>query len=293
MTKLSNIMLLGLPNSGKTHYSAQFYGRVTRVDSCSLNIRVDKGAPPDLTLFEDAFSSLAAGKTAQRTSTNTFGNITLPLISQSKQKIDLTWPDYAGEQLKSVFLDRVVNNQWIELLESASGWVLVIRLDEEIVIQDRLQQLLTHTPTSGLSAEKNEDIQKNSIEPIWDANSKWIEIIQILLHSCHISSQNLISTPKLAILLSCYDRLDEKNKFETPRNMLRAKLPLLDTYLHSIWNEDNIGVWGVSALGKNLEEDISDDSFVDEGPETQGWIITPEGKQISDLTLPISWLIQA
>jgi len=293
MAKLSNIMLLGLPNSGKTHYSAQFYGRVTRVDTCSLNIRVDEGAPPDLTLFEDAFSSLAAGKTAQRTSTNTFGNITLPLISQSKQKIDLTWPDYAGEQLKSVFLDRVVNKQWIELLETASGWVLIIRLDEEIVIQDRLQQLLKSPPSSALELGRNDDIQKNNIDTIWDSNSKWIEIIQILLHSCHISFHNPIFTPKLAILLSCYDRLEEKFKLETPRNTLRAKLPLLDTYLHSIWNKDNISVWGISALGKNLEEDISDDSFVDEGPESQGWIITPEGEQISDLTLPISWLIQA
>ena len=69
---------------------------------------------------------------------------------------------------------------------------------------------------------------------------------------------------------------------------------MLASYLVSNWDEDKLSIWGLSALGKELTEASKDEDFIDEGPENQGWVISPnetiEQKNI-DLTLPIKWLL--
>lgn len=281
-------MILGFPNSGKTHYFGQFFVRATKLDTCNLKIRKDIGAPSDLTILKDFFLYLAQGKLAPRTPTNTFGNLELPLVNELGKRIDLSWPDYAGEQLKSIFLNRTINQEWIQSLKESSGWILTIRLDEEIVIDDRLHTLSSQNNQSNSILETSLP-ETNRLESMWNANSKWIETLQIILHGCNISIHSPNRLPKVAVFLTCYDRYGSTNC--TPRQTLINKLPLLDDFLHSVWNDKLISIWGVSSLGKDLDDKGADDLFVDEGAEAQGWVVKPNGEESSDLTLPISWLI--
>lgn len=281
MTISSSVMLLGRPNSGKTHFLGQFYGRITHNQNSALKLRQNVGIPADLTLLKDVFDALSSGKTASRTATSQWGNLKVSLESKTGHLLDFTLPDYGGEQLKHVFDRRIVNDEWVEFLTNSSGWILLIKLDEETVPEDRLLQ----------AQSQGDQVQS---ELIWDANAWWIEVIQILLYSCQISNGYKIFEPKLAILLTCYDRPEVVGNALTPLDALQSKLPLLSAFLHANWSKDAISVWGLSSLGKNLNNMTADDDFADSGAENQGWIVKPDGGDRNvDLTLPLEWLSES
>jgi adenylate kinase family enzyme len=54
MDKTNSIMILGKPNSGKTVYSAQLYGRLTRGVGQQITIR---NTPENLDIFQEALES--------------------------------------------------------------------------------------------------------------------------------------------------------------------------------------------------------------------------------------------
>jgi hypothetical protein len=101
----------------------------------------------------------------------------------------------------------------------------------------------------------------------------------------------MVSSPRLAVVLSCYDELQSDAK--APRELLDDRFPLLSSFLESTWQPGSLSVWGLSSLGKPLAEDTSDDDFIDEGPEHQGWVLPPEGaRREADLSLPLAWLLE-
>ncbi len=277
-----NVVLLGGPNSGKTHYGGQLYGRILR-NAGMLRLRKDTGTPADLSAFEEVLRCLENGRAAEHTSTTTSAEVFLPLVDTKDQTLDLRWPDYGGEQLRSVFTARTVPEAWQSRLANADGWVLLIRLSMETTYDDDIEQL----------GKRPEDRSTSKGRPgKWDANAWWVELLQILLHVGGHGHVKRLRQPRLAVLLSCYDELEQKE--QTPANVLAKRLPLVSAFIQGNWEREAVSIWGLSALGKLLEKSSEDDDFIDEGPETQGWIIAPDGSAPNpDLTLPIAWLVGA
>lgn len=280
-----SIVIIGGPNSGKTHYGGQLYGRLTR-NPGAMRLRE---TPDDLTAFQEVMEALSNGRTAGRTSTQTWLELKLPLEDGEGRAIDLIWPDYGGEQIKDVFDHRSVNADWRKRLREAENWLMMIRLNSERVYPDVFRQVAKKPKKSEenmTSVRKEEkDRPKN-----WDANAYWVEKLQILLHAAGRGVVQPLTSPRIAILLSCYDEISEPQK--TPIETLSKKLPLLSSFIRNNWQENQFSVWGLSALGQKLNNETNNDTFIDEGPEHQGWIIRPEGdKQDKDLTLPLQWLL--
>lgn len=279
MDKSNSIMVLGKPNSGKTVYSAQLYGRLTRGVEQQITIR---NTPDNLDIFQEALERLAMGTNPQRTTSSQFANVSLPLLIKGDKEVDLTWFDYAGEQLTHIFESRSVNEKWIESLNTANGWMVFIRLNDENKYKHNIEDLLA-----------NRDIVKNSIKQAEsdtvDANVWWIELFQIILHICNLKKSQRVSKPKLAIVLSCYDQIPNSTG-TIPKEVFETELPLLNQFLNSNWEKDKISIWGLSSLGRSLNG-RSQNAFVDHGPENQGWIIPPNThEKNSDLTSPIVWI---
>lgn len=278
--KTPEILLLGGPNSGKTHYAGQLYGRLKRRPE-KLKIRSGDGSSTNLTALESVLTSLEDGKAAEHTPAEQYDQILFPLIDSGDNKLDLYWPDYGGEQLKQLFEQREVPSAWRERLESSEGWLLFIRLSGEKTYPDAIAKL------ASLPEERPEE---NRRLETWDANAYWIELIQII---CSVADYGITAQknkPPLAIILSCFD--ENVTEDQTPSEILKAKLPLFYQFINSNWLKENLSIWGVSALGKALTPQSNDDSFIDEGPEYQGWVVAPDSyEQSSDLTAPISWLI--
>lgn len=274
-------MILGKPNSGKTVFSAQLYGRLTRGSGQQVALR---HTPDDLSLFQEALEKLAEGESPQRTTSSQFSNVSLPLSINNSTKIDLTWFDYAGEQLTHIYNTRSVNDQWVQSLKESHGWMVFIRLNDESRIKHRIQDLVLNKSHPQINT------QEDSSSDITDTNVWWIEIFQILIHICELKSQTKISSPKLAIILSCYDQIDDFPD-SCPKDIFEKELPLLSQFLNSNWNKKEISIWGLSSLGMPLDEGSQDD-FVDNGPENQGWIIPSNAEKSSDLTLPLAWMYE-
>lgn len=281
MDKTNSIMVLGKPNSGKTVYSAQLYGRLTRGVEQQIAIR---NTPENLDIFQEALERLAEGNNPQRTTSSQFANVSLPLIIKNEKEVDLTWFDYAGEQLTHIFESRSVNEKWAETLINANGWMVFIRLNDETKYKHKIEDLLTNRDVIKKGNPKQEETE--SVDPnIW-----WIELFQIILHVCNLKRSQRISKPKLAIVLSCYDQISNSTSTTTPKEIFEKELPLLNQFLHSNWEKDRISIWGLSSLGRALDK-RSQNTFVDNGPENQGWIISPDNHERSaDLTSPIVWI---
>lgn len=280
MNKSNSIMVLGKPNSGKTVYSAQLYGRLTRGIEQQIAIR---HTPDNLDLFQEVLERLAEGSNPQRTTSSQFANVSLPLKVNNEKEFDLTWFDYAGEQLTHIFENRSVNEKWAESLINANGWMVFIRLNDETKFKHKIEDLLTNKDASQKNNKKEADIDTV------DANVWWIELFQIILHVCNLKKPQRVSKPKLAIVLSCYDQITNSSD-TTPQEIFEKELPLLNQFLHSNWEKDKISIWGLSSLGRSLDK-RSQSNFVDNGPENQGWIIPPDtNKKNSDLTSPIVWI---
>lgn len=275
-----NVVLLGGPNSGKTHYAGQLYGRFKRNPGV-LQLRSDAGIPSDLSLFEEVLRCLENGNAASHTPTETWDEIRLPLIDNSQNAFDLLWPDYGGEQLKKVFEDRSVNQTWQGQLAGATGWLLMIRLNSEVVYNDALEKLSTNHEKGSTQGERSAR---------WDANAYWVEKLQILLHVAKLGTMRPLENPRLAVLLSCYDEISDTSG--TPMEVLNERLPFLASFIRNNWMHEQCSVWGLSALGQELTPSSNVDKFMDEGPEFQGWVVSPNGGDRNmDICLPIQWLV--
>ncbi|MEM5292735.1 hypothetical protein VSR82_00065 [Burkholderia sp. JPY481] len=273
-------VLIGGSNSGKTHFAGQIYGRLRRAKG-NLSLRKDGGTPPNLSPLEDVLESLSSGRAARHTPASTWAEIALPVVAQEGGTFDLKWPDYGGEQIASAFNQRAISDDWRTRLRSAAGWIVLIRLTSETTYSDALERM--HKPAE--QGKWNDRVIR------WDANAYWVEMLQLLLHVAGHGTVNQLHLPKLAVLLSCYDELDTDTR--VPQQMLAERLPLVSEFIKAVWLPSAASVWGLSALGRPLSTDSHNEEFIDNGPETQGWIVDPCGNHSTDLTAPLAWLLNA
>lgn len=275
------IVLLGGPHSGKTHYAGQLYGRLQRRPGL-LGLRRDQGTPMDLSALEEVLHCLEDGRAATHTATGTWAEVALPLVDEKGRCIDLRWPDYGGEQIKTVLEQRAVSEAWRARLVVADGWLLLLRLQSGTTYPDALKQL-KRQPT-----DRPSDLVRSKT---WDTAAQTVELLQILLHTAGLGTVQRLRRPRLAVLLSCYDELEAGGS--APCDVLKEKRPLLSSFIKSNWAPEACSIWGLSSLGRLLEQDSQDDDFRNVGPEFQGWVVRPEGGAPDwDLSRPLAWLLE-
>ncbi len=279
------LMILGRPGSGKTHYGGQLYGRLQRRPG-ALTLQTRAGTPTNLALFEEVLSALQEGRAARHTPTATWDDLVLPLQTASGRPVHLAWPDYGGEQVDLIRRQRRAPPSWQARLKSSKGWVVLIRLRAETTYPDAMDELVRRARPDAAAASEDEARLRD-----WDANAAWVELMQLLLHVAGVGSLQRVTKKRLCVILSCYDELDAGDC--APREVLRARLPLLSAYLESVWAPEALSVWGLSALGEPLDKDSANERFIDDGPESRGWVVLPDGGEANpDLTLPLAWLLE-
>jgi hypothetical protein len=276
-TPARSLVVLGQPKSGKTHYAGQLYGRLQH----GRGRWRFKATPQDRTVFAEVLQSLENGVAASHTPSETWSELRCSITAEDGREVELVWPEYAGEQINNMLLKRTVSENWRQKLTTADGWLLFLRLNDLRIYEDVVDR----------PAPPDKPTSKRSSPAEWDANAQVVELLQILLATAGLSITRPLTSPRLAVLLSCWDEL---NEIATPQEVLRRRLPLVASFLKATWAPEAMTVWGLSSLGHSLSPDDPADDYLDKGPEQFGYVIGPEGgAEEPDLTRPLAWLFGA
>lgn len=277
-----DVLVLGGPSAGKTHYAGQLLGRLRHDRQGKLRLR--PGGVDDLSKLEEVLSCLEEGRAAGHTPAETWTGIRCQLQTNRGEDVLLEWPEYAGERLLAIVEQRSLPLEWRTSINKAGGWILFVRLSTLQVYEDLLMRPADITPKATQSVESTVDGKG------WDDRARFVELLQMLLFAAGRSTFHRLSTPRLAVVLSCWDELENTG---TPEDTLATRFHLVDVFIRSIWQRDSWSVWGLSSLGRALNQVERDPEFAAKGPEHFGYVIPPgKTEKIADLTAPIAWLLE-
>lgn len=269
----SNILIIGGPNSGKTHFGGQLYLRF-RCDEYNYRISTP---PEDLTVFQEVVDCLYDGRSATHTNVDSHKNLSLEVVDSKGYVTSISFPDYGGEQVKQIVDNRQINELWRSQILGSNNWIFFIRLDEVAEIEDIVNRPLPES----VSTKNNAD----AVLKISD-NAFFVELLQMLLFAKQVPLKQNITIPQLMVVLSCWDAL-KLDEGITPVMLLKSKLPLFYEFVSNLWNEKDLDIVGLSSTGKTLSDKKSDDEYLSDSPENFGYIILPDGKKEKDLTILI------
>ncbi len=125
MTKPHQLLIIGAPNVGKTHFVGQLYNRLDARRSTYRMVT----APTDLTVIKAVIDRLARGLAGEHTQSGLNEEVNF-VVANDQVEIALTFPDYGGEQVRDIVRDRLVSSRWQELIKQSDEWLLLIRPDE-------------------------------------------------------------------------------------------------------------------------------------------------------------------
>lgn len=279
-TRESNVLIIGGPNAGKTHFGGQLYGRL---NSRLFSYKIDPHhRPADLTIFQEVIDKLSEGKRAGHTEASANRNIELKVFDESNNEVVFAFPDYAGEQVNFIIDNRRINTIWKQYINSSNSWLLFIRLDDIQEIEDIINR--------GIPSPE-EILKRNSTPPpikVSDA-AHFVELLQMLIYIKGIPSLNKINKPNLTIVLSCWDLL-LLPEGTLPLDVLKKTMPFLYHFVKNTWSEVALSIIGLSSTEKTLTDEV-DEEYIDKSPIDFGYIINPKGEKQKDLTLSIRTFI--
>lgn len=274
MTATSNdeirIALFGESGHGKSHYGAQLLSWI-EAEKCELKLRT---ASVDLSAYDGVRKKLNSGLLAGHTPSGMYQDNLWPVVDGTGRAMDLTWPDYAGEQVRQILDGRSMSQDWLERTQGADGWILIVRpklakLDDDIFSRPLASLGKSSVPAGG--------------KPTLSTQARLVELLQMFVHARGLRDRS--EPPPLVMLLSCWDEL-KLPPGTTPSEVIESHMPLLASYVRSRWG-GRASVLGLSALGTELSETKPNEDFVDIGPENFGFIVQAEGEEVRDLTIPL------
>nr|WP_295924645.1 hypothetical protein [uncultured Dyadobacter sp.] len=276
----NNILVIGGPHVGKTHFGGQLYGRL--IDRQGLYRIVTP--PENLSVFQEVLDCLNEGRSAGHTHSSANEKLELEIQDNQGRKILFAFPDYGGEQIKRIVNDRKVDNLWKENIEGSSAWMLFIRLDEILPVEDVINR--------GLPENDVLEKRMNGTEPMELSDAAfYVELLQILLYTKGVARFQKTPAPQITVVLSCWDKIADRAVTDLPVNLLKGRLPMLYDFIFSNWKKEAISIIGLSSTERTLSNEHADREYVNEGPENFGYIITGQGVKEKDLTKAISTLI--
>lgn len=266
MATNNEILIIGPPGSGKTTFVAQLYGRLVGKKG-KLQLAL---APENIDGIKSAYNRLADGVETEPTSPTDNLEVKIPVIYEGQEFV-LHCKDYGGEQVRDLVALMEYDKTWIDRAKTNDRWILFIRPSE---IEHRFDlskkgyaikdQKETKAPSSGTSDQ-----------------SRFIELLQVLLHARGTGMKDPINTPRLLIALTCWDELNTNSR---PEEILQQKMPMFAHFITANWLSGAFTIVGVSAQEFPLKTDEARDKYLDEMPQNFGYLVLDDNPREKDLT---------
>jgi hypothetical protein len=282
----NTIILMGVPDAGKSNYVLRLW----------LALKDGKGTllcpkPPDnIAYLESLVIHVLRGSFAPRSHldiASSRSDVTIGVRVKDEPDLpvtDLLVPDVNGELWKRAIETHELPEQWMSDLKNASGAMLFLRvMSEEIV--------------APLDWVTSRDLLRNLPVPLEQKQGLptqvgLCELLRFLELSLKPHPDG--SLPRVAIMVTAYDCLDQGTAERGPSRYIRQEYPLFAGCLHDV-EKVSIRTFGVSIVGGDLHDDEFRDRFLDSDISMSGYVVTDQNGSIAripDITYPLAWLIR-
>ena len=285
MKTAHDIVVLGLPGSGKTTFLAALWHLLT-ANEVETRLKLVTLKAGESTHLNEIASLWRKARVQERTLHAGDHTVTMSLCSTLTPEFQLSFPDLAGESFQQMWEARECSPEIAESLRS-NGVLLFIHADK-IKAPGWIVDDAEAAEAAGLPVEPGDPVA-------WNARLAPTQVKLVdLLQSLETPPLN-VGPRRIAIVLSAWDKAVGAGM--TPDEYLTAHLPLLRQYItHGLSETWVVKLFGVSAqggvydeAGKAAQEAAQRIREMDV-PSERISVVSTEGRS-HDLTEPLQWLL--
>lgn len=283
----SSVVIIGLPESGKTTFLAALWHLVTDRD-VETRLRFHTLKDGDATHLNEIAARWRDAKVQDRTAVGGNRLVSMNLKNAQDTPVRVTFPDLPGEAYRRMWEDRDCEPEIKDILRTGS--VLMFVHSDAITPPRWVVNEVAQSRALGVEvAEGQEAPWHPRLAP---TQVQLVDLLQMLR-----APPLDVGPRKLAIMLSAWDKAEGEGL--APLAYLETKLPLLGQYLRRGADNWTVRVYGVSAQGGDY--DPVDPAAVRrpeaetlrrlDRPSTRIRIVG-NGAESHDLTEPLAWLME-
>lgn len=286
MSKQSTVLLIGGSDAGKSNFLFRFWLAIREKLNPAL---LPDGPPPVAEYLNQGAGKLLIGEFEIHTPHGTNEICEIPVLA-SGQKAIVVVPDRPGEDWARVYRERRIPDEWMERLGGETACLILVRAHSDN----------NQTPLDWFSVQRFNGNHGNLVGPARQEVSTptqvvlvdWIQIISRTLRS----GPNGTVRPKIGVVISAWDLLSDEEQKAGPTQYLQDQYPLLADFLESNSERLEIEVFGMSLFGGDPQQNqlFKEVCLNADNPCSGGYVvreIAGEVRNVTDLTLPISWAL--
>lgn len=318
-------ILVGGPDSGKTNYLARVWESI-RSKAGSL---VAPHPPSDITFVEEALEHLLKGEFAPRSDPNVAESTHSFAIAVRRAEwtdgpiANIVVPDVTGELWKKALETYEIPRTWMDSLQNASGALVFVREGSETneaaldwVTCATLLKLQAQAASDGElpassdasaakdtssghdNSKKTDKTEGTAADPAAEDNQRTKIPTQVVM--CEylrflefgLMRPDGDAVPRVAVLVTAWDRLDEEKRVRGPMAYLRSEYPMLAGRLNDIATLE-VKAFGVSVVSGDFADPKFKEEFFRKKLKDSGYVVTDDepAEMLPDLTLPLSWVM--
>ena len=213
---------------------------------------------------------------------------------ESGDLLSLRWPDLSGEYFDDMVRKRSLNAEVATILKEATALLVFIHPDT-VTQQPRIHEVSQAAGGTGPHREgegnsEGVDGTANPQETEWNpmmvpGQVLTVELLQLLLG---IQFKHRIF--RISVVVSAWDVV--RAYVQSPREYVKAQLPLLDQFVQANSDTYQFKIFGVSALGGRPKED-KESLLAKSEPVRRIQVVDEGGAAVADgILAPLRWLIE-
>jgi hypothetical protein len=281
-----SIVIVGLPESGKTTFLGALWHLITERD-IDTALRLENLGRGDSAHLNAIAARWRDAKVQDRTAIGGNRLVVMNLVDANSASVRVTFPDTAGEAYQRMWEERECDAAVAETLKAGNVLLFVhadtIQLPMWVVDDVALSRRMGLPVPAGQAVPWHPRMAPTQVQ--------LVELLQFLQVGPFASGPR-----RLAIMLSAWDKVSAEGL--EPADFLEAKLPLLAQYLRRNRRGWTSRVYGLSAQGGDydvVDTDIARKPEAEElrkldRPSTRIRLLQ-DGRETHDLTEPLAWLM--